>query len=492
MFIVIVIGLAPVSHEAFAQESVSQECVSVTSRKSVSIDYGIGNALLIERSDDGVLRGLDAATRSELWQFVPPETATSTSHSGLMTDLAVLRFDANGDGVIDKSDGDRVWVYFGLKRAGPFYYAIDVTDRTPRMLWRQDAATLSGLGEAWSTPALTRARIAGATQNGERFVVILGGGLDGARLFMLDAATGRLLWSAGSDSSADRVLPRMTEGIAARVTAIDFDGDEYADRLYAADVGGRIWRFDIWNGRDKTDLVTGGIFAQLSATTPGDARRFFNAPDVSLIRSREGRLFLNIAIGSGDATDPNAVAVQDRFYSLRDYQPFVKRSQATYDAATPLVDADLTGASAGWKLDLRTSGEKALTDSLTVDGAVMFTTYEPSANAAASNCEQNGKNRVYYVWIDDAAAVMDLNDDAKVTDEDRSAPLTQRGIAEGPRIERLPGRAAGDPSTSPSPSEPGTEEQSTGTRCLAGAEVLKRCLPLGTVLRTYWKRNSVN
>jgi hypothetical protein len=99
---------------------------------------------------------------------------------------------------------------------------------------------------------------------------------------------------------------------------------------------------------------------------------------------------------------------------------------------------------------------------------------------------------VYYVWLDDAAAALDLNDDAKVTDEDRSAPLTQTGIAEGPRIERLPGRTTGEPLTPPLPSEPGEEEHATGTRCLAGAEILKHCLPLGTVLRTYWKRTSVN
>ena len=119
----------------------------------------------------------------------------------------------------------------------------------------------------------------------------------------------------------------------------------------------------------------------------------------------------------------------------------------------------------------------------------MFTTYEPPANADPSGCEQNGTNRVYYVWIDDAAAVMDLNDDEKVTDEDRSTPLTQTGIAEGPRIERIPGRAAAEPST---PSDPGTADYGPGTQCLVGAEVLKHCLPLGTVLRTYWKRTSIN
>jgi len=473
--------------------AVAQDCASSVTRKSVTVDYGSGSSLLVERSDDGVLRGLDVATHSELWQFVPPEVLTATAHLGLMTDLTVLRFDANGDDIIDKSSRDRIWIYFGLKRAGAFYYAIDITDRTPRVLWRQDATAVVGLGQAWSTPTLTRVRISGAIQNGEHFVLIVGGGLDGARLFMLDAATGRLLWSAGSGSSADLVLSKMTAGIAARVTAVDFEGDEYADRLYAADVGGRLWKFDIWNGHEAASLVTGGVFAELSTTTAGDARRFFNAPDVALARSRDGRAFLNVAIGSGDADDALNASVQDRFYSLRDYDPFVKRTQSAYDAATPLRDTDLSGGAAGWSLDLTHPGEKVVADSLTVDGAVMFTTYEPSSPGGATSCEEEGVSRVYVIWLEDKSAVLDLNDDSKVTDDDRSAPLTQTGIADGPRIE-LPKTAKPAPPTSDptTPADPGDPNEPSATRCLVGAEVLKHCVPIGRVLRTYWKRNTVN
>ena len=464
----------------------AQECGSVVNRKSVSIDYGSGNALLIERSEQGMLRGVDAVTGSELWQFVPPEVLTSQAHTGLMTDLAILRFDANGDDIIDRSSGDRVWVYFGLKRAGAYYYAIDVSDRTPRVLWRQDTETLPGLSDAWSAPALTRVRIAGTVQNGEHFVLIVGGGLDGAQLLMLDAATGRRLWSAGSESSHDRVLSQMTQGIAARVTAVDFDGDEYADRFYASDVGGRIWRFDVWNGRSRADVVTGGIFAALSGPDSANARRFFNAPDVTLMHSRDGKTFLNIAIGSGDAVNPGAVSVQDRFYSLRDNEPFVKRTQAAYDSAPPIKDADLTGSSSGWKLELDANGEKVLTDSLTVQGVVMFTTH-------SGDCDEGGANRIHYVWLDDGKAVLDLNDNGKVTDEDRSLPLTQTGIADGPRIELLPPLGPRQPGVPPSePADPGEAGQAAGTRCLVGTEVLAHCVPIGTVLRTYWKRTSIN
>ena len=45
----------------------------------------------------------------------------------------------------------------------------------------------------------------------------------------------------------------MRYPIAARVNAVDTDSDGFADRLYAADLGGQVWRFDIWNGKPAID-----------------------------------------------------------------------------------------------------------------------------------------------------------------------------------------------------------------------------------------------
>ncbi len=61
----------------------------------------------------------------------------------------------------------------------------------------------------------------------------------------------------------------MNNSIPAPIRVIDTNGDGFADRMYAADMGGRIWRFDIFNGKDPTSttdpLVAGGIFATLGA-----------------------------------------------------------------------------------------------------------------------------------------------------------------------------------------------------------------------------------
>jgi type IV pilus assembly protein PilY1 len=347
-----------------------------------------------------------------------------------------------------------VWLYFGLKRGGPWYYALDVTGRTPRVLWKTGSSQLEGLGEAWSAPTIARVRIAGTRQNAQQFVVIVGGGFSpassatGNRILMLDAATGRLLWSAGNHAGADRPLSRMSHGIAARIAVLDTDGDDLADRMYAADIGGQVWRFDIWNGRDRSQLVTGNVLANLGAAEPrptpataADARRFFNAPDVVLIRPRGGNAYYNLAIGSGDGGGASATAVTDRFYSIRDRQPFTRRAQSEYNALQPMLDSDLMDITTspvgfrvpdyalGWRLDLA-SGEKVLAESLTANGVILFTTFKTPASGETAD----GANRVYAVRADNGMAAIDLNRDIVVTPEDRSSLLMQNGIAGEPCV----------------------------------------------------------
>lgn len=524
------------------------ECAGVSEAlSSIRVEYdsrssavGRMSALIFVPSSAGELKAIDADNGSVLWTFVAPEVLAATAPSERMTDVAVLRFDANGDGVIDAAGGDRVWLYFGLKRAGGYYYALDVSRRTSRVLWMADASTLNGIADAWSAPTVARVRVSGVAQNGERLVVFVGGGFSrdagaaGNHVFMLDAASGQLLWSAGAEASNDLPLAQMVDGIAARVATLDIDGDGFADRLYAADVGGRVWRFDVWNGRARGELVTGGVFASLGANgslaapsaaaspeapppgaspppaapgTPSAARRFFTAPDVALIQPRGQNPWFNLALGSGDADDPRAVGAPNRFYSLRDRDPFARHSQAQYAATAPILDADLTlvtsmasevpDDSPGWKLDLA-AGEQVLAESVTANGVVMFTTHEPGASVEGSLCASDGDtNRVYALRVESAAAALDLNKDARVTDEDRSVVLEQKGVAPGVRIE-LPGPEEGGPAaplpavpTNPAPGTPGAPTASA-PKCLVGAELLDQCVPLHTVLRTFWKRTTAN
>jgi type IV pilus assembly protein PilY1 len=498
----------------------------------------LGDAVVFVPTNDGFLHALDARTGRELWAFIPPQLTgrlvdlyanpglVNRSY-GLDADVRVLKFDANQDGIVDPAAGDRVWLFFGMRRGGRHYYSIDVTARErPRLRWSLGPDELPGIGETWAAPTIARMRVEGAAQNGENFVLVLGGGYDAAqenysyapdtsgnRIYVVDAQSGALLWFAGGPGAAgtpDLALPRMTNSIPGRVVALDTDGDQYADRLYAGDMGGRLWRFDVWNGRPRGQLITGGVLATLGAgelATPTieDARRFYNAPDVALMQRRGADPYYNIAIGSGYRGHPLHTETRDRFYSIRDRNPFGRLTQRQYDEIVPLTDAsfvDLTpdvgatpvpATASGWKLELRLnggwSGEKVLADATTISGTVLFTTYQPQAAAAADPCvPAAGVNRTYALKADTGRPAVDFNEDAVLDARDLSAELAQTGIAG--EVNFVLESTAGLP-TPPQPDD-GTDPLGRRGFCVVGVEVLRRCVVPGGVVRTYWQRSAGN
>jgi type IV pilus assembly protein PilY1 len=279
--------------------------------------------------------------------------------------------------------------------------------------------------------------------------------------------------------------------------------------MYAADMGGRVWRLDVHNGQTRANLVTGGVFASLGnaqdSTHPIETtRRFYSAPDVAFL-SYGGKTWLNVALGSGYRGHPLNTQIQDRFYSLRDHLPFARLTQAQYDAATPITEADTSlvditdtlsptippGAS-GWRLDLRRpsgswTGEKSLSEARTIESMIQFTTYEPNNDStpASSSCSPGmGTNRLYTVSAFTGAPVYDREspEDPPDSVDDRDTELAQGGIA--PEVVWL----------FPSPDNPTTcvgAECRPDPVCLVGLENCGVGLNLNPV-RTFWLQTGVN
>jgi len=425
-------------------------------------------------TNDGQLHAFDAKTGEELWTFIPQELLSNMGNLffddvinyksyGIDGDIVPIIADRNNDGNITVGT-DFVYLIFGMRRGGDNFYALDVTDKnSPKLKWIRNYPQF---GQSWSPPQSAVVKIPGASSP-DNAVLVLGAGYDtthdqathpstpdveGAGIFMLDLETGDELWRAGADAGADLTLPMMTRSIPSGIRVVDMSGDGIADRMYAADLGGQVWRFDISSGQSPANLVAGGVIARfgaegMSGAGPADTRRLYSTPDLSMFTDRQDdRRYLAISLGSGYRAHPLDKGAADRFYSLRDPDVFRKLSQLEYDNYPIAYDADLVDVSGqlnvslsptdrGWKFVLPPD-EKILAESRTFDDTIYFVSFEPDV-ASIDPCQAGlSINRLYRVTVANGDPVTNLEtldpDDPTAIDEARVTKLEQGGIAVRP------------------------------------------------------------
>jgi type IV pilus assembly protein PilY1 len=512
--------------------------------EAASVVYGPSpnDTTIYFATNDGFLHAVNAATGVERWAFLPPEflptqvelfldAETSAKTYGIDGSLRVQQL-GDSDGVVEPGEGERVYLFFGMRRGGDAYYALDVTNpAAPALLWRRGSTTLPssvlpavpllGAGQSWSSATPARMSINTPSQSASKLVVVLGGGYDasqdnvtsavddsGNAIYIVDAQNGNLLWRGGRDIGADERFAAtgkaMDYSIPADIKVLDFDGDGFADRMYAADMGGQIWRFDVHNGETPSNLIAGGVIAQLGAAQSPDApepdpvedvRRFYYAPDVALA-SLPDRNFIHIGIGSGHRAHPLGKGTHDRFYALRDNDALRQLDESDYAAYVPITEAELatvtsvntvvTNDQKGWKLDLDAAGgEKVLAEARTFNNQVFFTTFTPNSDDADQCAPRNGTNRIYVMNVLNGAPVMNLDRPTV------PGPLTAADISKTVSGSILSQVVFLFPSPTGDPSRP-----CTGDDCNPGvvACVDLFCMPAGfgnDPIRTVWRQENI-
>jgi len=228
-----------------------------------------------------------------------------------------------------------------------------------------------------------------------------------------------LIWSY---SYAKNAL--MTSCVPSDVARIDTNDDGRIDRLYAATLGGRIWRFDL------TDPSPASWTAKMLFTAnPGgsEQRKMFYPPDVTLERDNKGNYEM-LFFGTGDREHPKDITVMNRIYAVKDRDPSALltetdlvdvtqdqlQNSSTTAAEKDAILSALTEKS-GWyiKLDVN-PGEKVLAPPVVFFKKVYYSTFAPSIQTEPDPCFiGQGRARVYILQYmnGNAAFNLDLTND---------------------------------------------------------------------------------
>src|SRR5690606_8857716 len=154
----------------------------------------------------------------------------------------------------------------------------------------------------------------------------------GNALYIVNAQTGSLIWSASSAAGHTTTLSQMRYSIPARVSVIGLQPDDVgnaiidpqglAGQIFVGDMGGQVWRFHINNGSSGSSLITpagtggNGVLANVGGAEPEQARRFYHETELALLNVN-GTKMLTVNIGSGYRGHPLNSVIEDRFYSFR-------------------------------------------------------------------------------------------------------------------------------------------------------------------------------
>jgi len=418
-------------------------------------------------------------TVDENWAFMPHEFvknykklrdnfANTGKVYGIDGAATSYLFDKDGDGAIKKADGDKAWIFFGLRRGGSSYYAMDVSDPdNPTLMWHIDGNTsgFSEMGQSWSQPRLAHSAL-NISNNVPKPVLIWGAGYDinkdslspgtndsvGRGVYMVDAENGTLLWSLTPAASGGKNtnFAGITDSIPSQISTLDSDLDGLADRMYMGDTGGNVWRVDMPGNNPLSTSTPWTVhkLANLGGITNLDDRRFFARPSIARITltdtiqttvngnttiTRQDRNYEAILIGSGDRTNPLGTDTDDKFFMIRDKNTntasFVSTPTGTQKAIpTPIQFSDLydftanpfgqnlttqqkealdiaVSAKDGWFVDFTDTGEKGTAEAIAINGVAYFTSYTPSAGQNQLCIVGAGVGRLYAIDMEEGTTV---------------------------------------------------------------------------------------
>ena len=123
---------------------------------------------------------IHSARNDESAQTLQRDLVDCHPHYGIDGDVRIFKYDVDGDGVIETTDGDKVYAVFGFGRGGSAYYALDITGADgPALPVEEDQRRTADAGPGLvRTGDHSRQCRHHVQSDPQKFVVIFGAGYD--------------------------------------------------------------------------------------------------------------------------------------------------------------------------------------------------------------------------------------------------------------------------------------------------------------------------
>ncbi len=231
---------------------------------------------------------------------------------------------ATGEGLLGGT-GEQAILVGGLGKGGKGYFALDITDPTimgaSQVLWEFPNDSTSGeasdMGYSFSKPLVVQTN---STVASEAWVVITGNGYDSedgrAVLYLLNPVTG------GVTKKIPTHIADSANGLSTPI-AVDINYDRKVDFVYAGDLKGNMWKFDLTgdNSSEWSVAFNDGSTNQplFQAKGPGGSPQpITGKPEVMFHPKAHGLMVLfgtGKFLGTSDFTDDRVQTV----YGIWDY-----------------------------------------------------------------------------------------------------------------------------------------------------------------------------
>ena len=364
--------------------------------------------MLYVGANDGMLHAFHAHTGVEVFAFAPGTVFANlrkTAHDGPHQPF-VDGSPSVGDVFVDGRW--RTLLVGALGRGGQGVYALDITDpakvadvashAADIALWEFTDADDPDLGLTYSRPVIARLR------NGA-WAAIFGNGYGSqqpdarasatgnAVLFIVDIATGEVIRKLDTGVGA-KEAPRGAKGQNGLSTpaAADLDGDRIVDVVYAGDLYGNLWRFNVASSNSGDwSVAFGGEPLYQARSLDGDAQAVSMRPEIARGPRGKGALVL---FGAGPHLPQQPVSAASRastFYGVADgdgkpvraplalrprpVERELARSHSPFERIR-LGSNEPAPQGPGWRMDLAAPSdpEYFIGETALLDGRVIFRT----------------------------------------------------------------------------------------------------------------------